>query len=431
MVRLPRDEISYKKLYGALDLDRPLNIGWGGDSEMGEAVVVDETGVVDCLEDSLDSSEELDEFDCAFAAKSGISEGELKVVLARLSKAFDAFIKGKLDLVEPLAPSGPCDICGEEAAEPAGYSVVDSSQESEEDTENSESGGRMLCCNGCGVTVHAECYGAVDPCIPFWFCTRCIFLNDPAVTTVLSGEENSQSEQNPAKDQQSPSHTHSSPVSGTDGTPNACSIRCNQMVRVEPPTCQFCSQRNGIFKRTDKLQWVHAVCAAIHPRLSFANCNTKDPVDTTAFKRRTGVCGHCQAQSEYLVKCAVYGCKNAYHASCAAVALLCDLNNRHIYCPEHDFSRPQLISLQAATKERMNFPDAENPLLLRFPRPLQKPRLTLFAEAVLSDPCWFQPALDAGKAGAYWAQKQQAFGYALRDVFKFSNYVNRHYWSLK
>lgn len=349
MAKFPREEISYKKLYKSLDLDRDLGIEWQeiarpsreGTIELGTCVPVERR------------CRTLDEFDESFCRERSLDESLFLEALEALDQGFTRFLFGRLDQVRPVSsPGQPCDICG---------------------GTDQEEGNTLLTCTGCAVAVHQECYGVPEPVWRFWFCSKCLFYD-------------------------------------------------------EEGSCFLCNNKNGVLKRTTDLRWVHAVCAILNPSLSFANLSFKDPVDTGGLRKCRGRCGCCSLESETLIRCAYFKCRRRYHASCASERLYCDLNNKCVYCLEHDFSldSKMIISRRKLLSHRSSYPLLEHDVFIRKTGRLTAPVETMFSQIVRTAP------FDVDKAGShgadvteYWIAKRKAFGTSFSDIFLYVNYLNK------
>ncbi|KAI4291471.1 hypothetical protein PAPHI01_0745 [Pancytospora philotis] len=237
--------------------------------------------------------------------------------------------------------------------------------------ESEEHAADFSTCSGCGISVHNECYGVSAERGAFWFCTKCLYY-------AFEG------------------------------------------------SCFMCAEKAGVLKLTDDLRWVHAVCAVLDPTLSFANLNSKDPVDMGEYKGRKGKCGICQAPSATLVGCAYADCRSVFHASCAAVRLDCDMNNKHVYCDKHAPGRcSSLVSRRNLIHRQRSYPELSNSALLRRKQKMTAPAATRFMEVVTTEPFCAIPDGAVHEAVVdYWIAKRKAFGTAFSDLFLFVNYVN-------
>lgn len=388
MVRLPREEIDYKKVYKQVHLDRDLGIIWPEtDNEQFDG----------CLDLSALAKPEgaayvIDQFDEQFCNDSGIKPGRFMEIYKQLDTSFNRHILSQLDALEPLLPAAhtACDICGRAAyGHDRGHSrgtecanedsPAGSGEESATEMDDEDS---MHVCNGCGIAVHRECYGIQNTQDQFWFCTGCIFSD-------WKNDKN----------------------------------------------CLICDNRNGILKLTSRNEWVHAVCASVHPLLSFANTKYKEPVSTNSLKKCTSLCGVCGNEAEYLVSCRYFKCRRKYHASCAAEHLYTDLNNRVVYCPEHNFlgRGPRIISRRKFMGHRTSFAFIEHEIFLRKPLALSRPSRTRFTEIIEQEPAAifavcavgdFTPDTERESVIQYWKAKRSAFGTYFIDPFMFIGHLN-------
>lgn len=232
-------------------------------------------------------------------------------------------------------------------------------------------------CNGCGIPVHNECYGISNFTNKYWFCTKCTFHS-------YAGE------------------------------------------------CSFCNNKNGILKMTDDNRWIHAVCTILNPTLSFSNLIHKDPVDTSEFIKEKGVCNHCNQKSESLIYCAFDGCNNGYHGSCAAENIYCDINNKYIYCPVHNFlvNGRYMHSKRRLMHYRAGYPELTEPILLRENIPLTTRKNTEFVKIIETIPfsCINEKITSKKSQDAivdYWIAKRSALGVNFTNYFLFTDYLNK------
>ena len=154
MERYPREEISYKKIYRKVDLGAPLGAPWaaGGDSPARPGLHLGAT------ENSSEAPHFLDSHDRAFCQAADISEGEFLRVYAQLESEYKRQMLAKLREIEPVKPTGACDICG--------------GPESEDQA--------LLACNICGISVHPDCYGIQNAEDEYWVCTECLITTSRA-----------------------------------------------------------------------------------------------------------------------------------------------------------------------------------------------------------------------------------------------------------
>ncbi|KAI5148239.1 hypothetical protein ENBRE01_0199 [Enteropsectra breve] len=370
--KYPREEIHYKKLYKKLDIDRKLGISWP-ESEKEES-----TSACLVVDESLNyeiqgSSRYLCEYDESFCLENQIDKKYFANIIEDLEQKLEAVIYEKLDLVknsekqynkesnltksliDEITPS--CDICGHD-----------------DNDENS----RIVYCHGCGISVHAECYGIVV--VPdFWFCSKCIFSNY-----------------------------------------DEC--------------CFLCGKKEGIFKMSDDGQWAHALCAILNKKLSFSNDIHKEPVDTSMLSQNLNskdeCCSICGQHAGCLITCCYSTCKEKYHASCAAERFYCDLNNKNTYCTAHSIKtdRVRVLSRRNLLKTRASYPEIENEPFIRKNASMQPPQATEFRKAVETSPSaitCLRKDKTALKIRKYWIQKKTAYGTYYENIFKYTNYMNK------
>lgn len=150
MSKLPREEISYKKLHKKLDLEKPLGIGWPKVPYPTEVVVVDE-GQETFIEEQKFT---LDEYDKDFCTSKRIDEELFANIFQLLDSNFLSYMFRRIDSLKRLRRNLPCDICGS-------FEVKDEQS--------------FLTCQGCGISTHEECYGTAESPDGIWLCKKCIF----------------------------------------------------------------------------------------------------------------------------------------------------------------------------------------------------------------------------------------------------------------
>jgi len=125
----------------------------------------------------------------------------------------------------------------------------------------------MVYCDCCNIAVHQKCYGIIVIPRGSWFCLKC---------------------------------TSSS----------------SRTIR-----CEFCPSRTGAFKRTERGNWGHVVCAHWIPELGFGNADFVDVITgegrLAAARPRPRGCVVCEADEGATLGCAAPGCGAAYHVTCA------------------------------------------------------------------------------------------------------------------
>ena len=150
MVKYPKEEISYKKLYKKLDLNRDLGIDWPEISENSEVAIIDEN-------QSTEPSERpftIDEFDEEFCEKNNVETKDFIEIFQRLDKNFVSYVFERLNLIKIKKSKKPCDICGKHLKKDDEAPVL---------------------CQGCCIPVHASCYGIFESSKERWLCKSCIF----------------------------------------------------------------------------------------------------------------------------------------------------------------------------------------------------------------------------------------------------------------
>lgn len=149
MAKYPREEISYKKIYKKLDLDRELGIDFPELDLPTQIEVVDERKI-----SKVHESYAMDEDDHEFCAKNEILGKDFMKIFTVLDKAFLAYIFKRLDKLRIVQNKSPCDICGKN---------------------KNNSDAEKFTCQGCNLVVHKSCYGVVDESKKRWLCRACIF----------------------------------------------------------------------------------------------------------------------------------------------------------------------------------------------------------------------------------------------------------------
>lgn len=252
MVKFYREEVSYKKIFGPLKLDKSLNLSWENNEETKKEAFLD-------IKHSEEENFCLTENDILFAEKNNLKEDELLVSLKNLQTQFYLYIEEFFQNIKGIPPDTFCDICGYD-------------DENETDSK--------VTCQGCGVVVHQSCYGEDDKTTK-WLCTKCTNMEFNA-------------------------------------------------------KCEFCGDKNGIFKLTDCNEWIHAICAFANKTLGVINNKSKEPIDTSRYEPIEGICECCKEGSNTLVECCFKGCQKAFHIPCACGSKYIDILNKVIYCDEHN-----------------------------------------------------------------------------------------------
>lgn len=155
MAKYPREEISYKKLYKRLDLDRDLGIEWPDvpeikDDHCRETVLIDEHQQT-MFKNEIFTTDELDD---EFCKKNGIDVDVFSVIFQALDRHHIDHVFCRLDQIKVKRFHNPCDVCGWHLSKKKVAPVV---------------------CQGCYLSVHEDCYGVVDTPATRWLCRDCIF----------------------------------------------------------------------------------------------------------------------------------------------------------------------------------------------------------------------------------------------------------------
>lgn len=314
--------------------------------------------VNESLEYSFDSicRYELEEEDEKFCKKQSISESLFAEVVEELDKNFNYYVFQKLDSLELIETRSYCDICG--------Y------LESRKDQ-------KMLICQGCGISVHNNCYVETEISDLRWLCKKCIFY-------------------------------------------------------FENGKCKFCKTDNGILKRTDDNNWSHVICALLNKSLSVVNFNTKDPIETFNYQPSPGFCSICNFESNSLIKCSYSDCKVKYHASCAAEKNYCDLANRITYCQLHDpISEACIRSKRRLLRESGYYSDIETEIFLRNRVPLSVPVENEYLKIARTEPFVVSKKYDQSdnhdtkQIQLYWISMRKRYWYNFNNIFIYANHFLR------
>ncbi|KAL6122220.1 hypothetical protein NUSPORA_00779 [Nucleospora cyclopteri] len=356
MVKIDREEISYKKLYKDLDLDRDLGIKWPEVQKPTETVEIKiKTG-----NEKIFYS--LDEFDQAFCAENNVNELLFKDYFGELDGNFDEYLKEKVKTVELMKSGEICEICG---------------------YDDSDEGNKIVICQGCGINVHQECYGILN-LTDRWLCCGCINYFDD-------------------------------------------------------PHCEFCSNKNGILKKTDQNEFIHVICALLSPTLNFINESEKEPVDTFEYQPIEGDCGICGEPSSTLSECSFLGCPKAFHPSCACGILYCDINNSKIYCAEHSplLDQTKVLSRNNIDLRKEGYSPLKKEIFERNDRKLQEIKKTRFMEIAKEIPKTVKESPKTAKEipktvkeipktvkeiiEKYWIEKRSFYKTSFTDMFFLAN----------
>ena len=277
---IPRDERSYKDFYKNIDIDACLKVflpeemldSKSRHAEKGKKRLArSDVAIEDQLETKdLDKVEyDMDSFDLDFLHLSKMPEMEnavFETVIDRLEKEWFGFLKTLLlekgRAQQKQAPL--CDICtkGQATAE-----------------------NRTISCEGCGMSVHQECYGVPNIQGDFWCCRKCVYVGK------------------------------------------------------EDPECEFCTRHGGAYKQTDNNRWGHVLCVLYIEKLSFLNHIFLEPIDSSGASEASheGTCSVCNSETGILIKCSFYECQAAYHVTCGIESgFHYDHSNLFSYCSVHD-----------------------------------------------------------------------------------------------
>jgi len=472
MLKYPREEISYKKFYKKLSLNKQLGIEWPSverESDRGEresdrekresdrgsdresaGKQLQETSPISeapplppppfivsypkCLE--INKHRCFDEFDLQKSQELKISPIFLFSVLEGLDSVYDRLVKRRLDELEPDGSCrgdcrvcrGDCRVCGIcNWGERDGEEQEDNKENDKESDNNSTSNNNspLVTCTGCGITVHAECYGV--PTVPkFWFCSPCLFQNFNPRCFLCEGEGESDSEgseewkeseewkgsetgngkESDEEERESEGResenrkesankesvceeereTGNDPCNCTDSPLNHSPCHSplnhspchsplnhspchsplnhspNHFPSHSPNQITFKRTSKGIFKRTSNGHFVHMICALLNKSVSFENLIYKDPVSLSSLRSLPGTCSLCKRKGRFLIKCSYSGCKELYHGSCASKELYCDLNNQLVYCNEH--LERGIYSIRSFLERKSRYGCLENEIFL-------------------------------------------------------------------
>lgn len=150
MAKYPREEISYKKLYKKLDLNKSLGIDWPEISENNDVFTIDINQPTEIRKQIFT----VDEFDEDFCEKNNIKITDFIEIFKKLDKNFIKYVFKKFDQIKLKKTKKPCDICGK-------YLFKDNE--------------KPVLCQGCNIPVHASCYGIFESSNERWLCKSCIF----------------------------------------------------------------------------------------------------------------------------------------------------------------------------------------------------------------------------------------------------------------
>uniref|UniRef100_A0A914HMC9 PHD finger protein 14 n=1 Tax=Globodera rostochiensis TaxID=31243 RepID=A0A914HMC9_GLORO len=210
--------------------------------------------------------------------------------------------------------------------------------------------GELIQCDRCALSVHELCYGAV-------------VVEDDGGGGSGEHQQAAATPNNSSKHQQQeefnnqPKNGHLPPIASASATADTQSVVSSASTEpwfCEPclfnvadvPHCELCPSRYGAFKKAVSDAgggWVHVLCAAFTPGVSFADAEALSAVswrgiDTRAFGRKA--CAGCcssggrtpthalGARTGITVQCDAGMCKHFYHVTCAQrLGLLIDLES--------------------------------------------------------------------------------------------------------
>lgn len=164
----------------------------------------------------------------------------------------------------------------------------------------SDSSGQLMSCGGCGVQVHAVCYGVKrrPPAKSVWKCGACLADDEDALTCVL----------------------------------------CPQYGGALKP----CQKKRETSRRRDTEQprgWAHVFCAKWLPPAGFGDEAALEPItgcDKVLAERGGQRCDICRKSVGGVRECAHGSCKKVAHPRCAREAgLKFNAETRGIYCAAH------------------------------------------------------------------------------------------------
>lgn len=345
MAKYPREEINYKKLYKNLQLNGKLNIKLEKE-DLRDVITVDEN-----IATETKPSFVLDEYDLNFCKENCIDLKNFQEDFALLDLNFLEHIYLLLKKLKKRNPNGLCDICtkkySNEATEP------------------------MVVCQGCGLTVHSNCYGIPELIFDQWLCRRCIYHFD-------KGE------------------------------------------------CILCNTSDGSMKKTRDGRWCHIVCASLSNYASFDNEIFKEPIIIKNRAMEISRCNHCLIESDLTVKCSQLECDKRFHTICGSQQLYCDLNNKLLYCQEHDpLGESKIQSRRTFLKGRL-YPELRNQINIRENIPFFKTDNNEYLNIVNLEPFIINQGNHNPIIEDYWLNKRKTFGYFYNDPFIFSNYFQRN-----
>ncbi|ORD93871.1 BRPF1 [Enterospora canceri] len=226
---------------------------------------------------------------------------------------------------------------------------------------------KMVVCQGCGIPVHQSCYG-VGEFTKAWLCKKC-----------EEGEFDS--------------------------------------------VCGFCTEKDGILKKTDQNEWIHAICAICNPTICFLNDTLKEPVDMTNYEPVNGKCVLCKKKSNDLMECSFLGCENAFHVTCACGLLYIDIDNSTIYCKKHfPIKDPTEINSRKETNEMKDgYRKMKDEIYERDDMRLNAIIETEYSQLVKTSLNEFKTECSNTKLVEYYKSKQMNIGRSAIDYYQCAN----------
>jgi NuA3 HAT complex component NTO1 len=357
---VPREERSYKSIYGDLDIF------------LKHKVVCDCPSVHDNVpETSLCSLEGMqctnnkqylpeykdtqifdeivyssDRYDMQYLGHSStkIAREKFEIIMDRLEKEWFLFVQRLINnYVNPIEPADCCSIC----------------------THSGEEDGAIVVCQGCNVSMHQDCYG-VQEINDFWICRSCIYYR--------------------------------------------------QMAK-----CMFCPSLDGCLKQTSDNKWGHVLCVEFNKTLSFAHPAAKEPIDVDDYVRKER-CVFCTNAHGTVIGCAYFMCSRKYHATCALEKCYFDMNNKVSYCDNHDPLCRWKYSAKVLPLKYFGYKRLSNRPRIRKKKPEAQPRQTLFmkmcnlvplvtpqmfSRLVANDLCGDEIEYDLMNVCEYWETKRR------------------------
>ncbi|KAF9763768.1 Bromodomain-containing protein 1 [Nosema granulosis] len=302
MSKTPREEISYTKIYKNLDLEKKHKIS--------------NTAPTQTL--NKDVRYCLDDFDLQFLEEIKkqlsieIEPEAFEFVIDRLEKEWHSILQKQVDEnFSRLLPEDCCDIC---TFPESGENII-------------------IVCQGCGISVHRDCYGSSYDRDEVFICLSCTYID-------------------------------------------------------KNPVCMFCGSEDGIMKLTTDCRWGHLTCVLFDETLDFDNPHSREPIDITKYIENKSVCIFCKNDQGTTVHCSYGYCPNTYHVSCGLSKTYFDVSNLVSYCEEHNplkvrslFSTSNVFLKNVAGYKKLNLPPA-----IRKLKGLSKRKQTIVTEIYKTEP---------------------------------------------